>query len=127
MNVFTTAIIATLVLTLSGLAQNASTVQLSLGQQKFVMNGKLTVRFLSVVEDSRCPINARCVWAGNAKIRLSVAKGRVAARTIELNTGIEAQVVSLYGHDFKLEALAPHPGERSRRKTAAIAISDAKI
>jgi len=127
MKVFALTIIATLLLSLSAFSQNASTVQLRLGQQKFVSNGKLTVRFLSLVEDSRCPINAHCIWAGNAKIRLSVAKGRASARTIELNTGMEPQVVSIYGHDFKLEALAPHPGERQRRKTATIAISKAKI
>ncbi|MBA3512135.1 MAG: hypothetical protein H0T81_09560 [Sphingomonas sp.] len=32
----------------------------------------LTVRPLAVVEDSRCPINANCVWAGRVRIRAEV-------------------------------------------------------
>jgi hypothetical protein len=34
--------------------------------------GKLVVTPRLVVEDSRCPINARCVWAGRAVVRTDV-------------------------------------------------------
>jgi hypothetical protein len=37
--------------------------------------GPLTVRPIKVVEDSRCPINARCVWAGRLIVRASIAEG----------------------------------------------------
>ncbi|MGB3543376.1 hypothetical protein [Rubrivirga sp.] len=30
------------------------------------------VRFLEVVEDSRCPDGAECVWAGKARVRVAV-------------------------------------------------------
>jgi len=33
---------------------------------------ELTVRFLSVTDDSRCPRDATCVWAGEVKIRLLI-------------------------------------------------------
>jgi len=36
--------------------------------------GGLRVRPLEVVEDSRCPINARCVWAGRLILRAEVAR-----------------------------------------------------
>lgn len=103
-------------------ARTPDTLNLRLGQQKFVSNGKLTVKFLSVVEDSRCPINARCIWAGNAKIRVSVAKGRAAARIIELETRSGQDGVTMYGYRFTLANLSPHPGEPERPKTATIGI-----
>jgi hypothetical protein len=35
--------------------------------------GMLTVTPLRVVEDSRCPINARCIWAGRLVLSAKVA------------------------------------------------------
>lgn len=39
------------------------------------MNG-LKIEFVELVEDSRCPVDVECVWAGNAKIKIRVTKGR---------------------------------------------------
>ena len=44
-----------------------------LGQVAYV-NG-LKVRPLSVAEDSRCPINAVCVWAGRIVVRTEIRGG----------------------------------------------------
>ena len=38
------------------------------------VNG-LSIRPLRVVEDSRCPINARCVWAGRVVLSTEVRSG----------------------------------------------------
>ena len=46
---------------------------------------RVRVRPLSVAEDSRCPINALCIWAGRIVIRAEVrAGGRVEIRKLEL-------------------------------------------
>ncbi|MFM2372050.1 MAG: hypothetical protein RIS85_1772 [Pseudomonadota bacterium] len=37
--------------------------------------GSAKVRPDSVVEDSRCPMNARCVWAGRAVVAATVTRG----------------------------------------------------
>jgi len=42
-----------------------------LGQQSRV--GALVVTPQAVIEDSRCPINARCVWAGRLVLKTRVA------------------------------------------------------
>ena len=34
--------------------------------------GRLVVTPLRVAEDSRCPINARCVWAGRAVVQTRI-------------------------------------------------------
>jgi hypothetical protein len=63
----------------------------------------LVVRPLAVVEDSRCPQNARCVWAG--RLRLNVAIEGVGEREITL--GEEA--VQTPRGAFQLVAVSPGP------------------
>lgn len=44
------------------------------------------VRPLSVIEDSRCPANARCIWAGRVVVRAEV-RGGDWRRTVDLTLG----------------------------------------
>lgn len=37
------------------------------------LGGGLTVRLLAVVEDSRCPANVTCVWAGRLRVRAAIS------------------------------------------------------
>ena len=46
----------------------------------------LRVQPLQIVEDSRCPINARCVWAGRLIVRTQVSGGGV-RQTLDLQLG----------------------------------------
>ena len=102
-------------------AQTEETVRITLGQRKTADRGRITIVFRSVLEDSRCPMNARCVWAGNAKIRISVSKGRSRPQIIELNSGTEPRVVSAFGYEFELVDLRPQKGDpRPIRKQTAI-------
>ena len=39
-----------------------------------MLNG-LLIRPLSLIEDSRCPINARCIWAGRLILRADLMAG----------------------------------------------------
>lgn len=63
----------------------------------------LRVRPLEVLEDSRCPQNARCVWAG--RLRLRVAVEGVGEREITLD---EAAVETPRG-SFSLVVASPGP------------------
>lgn len=38
---------------------------------------------IAVLEDSRCPMNARCVWAGQVRLSLRIGRGE----TIEITSG----------------------------------------
>jgi len=85
-------------------------IELKVGDQKSADRGRISIKFVSIVEDSRCPMNAKCVWAGNAKIKLAVSKGKMAAKFIELNIGVEPNSVRLYGYTISLEGLTQnHP------------------
>lgn len=47
--------------------------------------GPITVRPLDVVEDSRCPMNARCIWAGRVVVSAMVNEdGRAQERKLVL-------------------------------------------
>ena len=53
--------------------------------QSAVVDGP-RVRPMKVVEDSRCPMNARCVWAGRIVVRTRVSGGHW-SKTIDLTLG----------------------------------------
>ena len=63
----------------------------------------LRVRPLDVVEDSRCPQNARCVWAGRLRLRVDVEG--VGEREVILD---EAPLATPRG-SFALVAASPGP------------------
>ena len=47
-------------------------ITLKMGEEKSLQKEKLKIKFVDVPEDSRCPMNARCIWIGNARIKLKV-------------------------------------------------------
>lgn len=121
--------IAIFALTAAASAMTTETLTLRKGAQKTVAHGKLTVKFISVVEDSRCPANAKCVWAGNAKVRISVRSGRRAAKTFELNSTLSPKSVAYDGYEIAFVELNPIPGidKRPRLKNPVATISVTKL
>lgn len=89
-------------------AQTPARISVKLAQQK--LHRSLAVKFVAVVEDSRCPKDAVCVWAGNAKIKLEVRKGRGAWKSVELNTNAGPSAATIDGYEIKLVGLDPYPG-----------------
>jgi hypothetical protein len=69
----------------------------------------LKVTFNSVPNDSRCPMDAICIWAGDAivKVALSQSDGNMAERDVHTDTnGAQAAYLS---YSIKLVTLAPYP------------------
>jgi hypothetical protein len=83
--------------------------EVTLGERASVEGG-LSVHFLSVVEDSRCPADVVCVWEGNARIVLELeAEGEVPGRrALDTNPGFttEARFASF---EVGLLSLEPYP------------------
>lgn len=65
------------------------------------LGGGLTVRPLAVIEDSRCPNNVTCIWAGRLRLRANVS-----GEDVELTFG-EA-LVTAHG-SLMLAAVSPGP------------------
>lgn len=71
---------------------------------------------LSVLEDSRCPENARCIWAGRVRISARIVTGR-GAETREMTLGEPIAVA-----DGKLLLGDVQPGRKTTE--AAVAPGD---
>ncbi|MCI5165853.1 MAG: hypothetical protein D3903_07100 [Candidatus Electrothrix sp. GM3_4] len=74
------------------------------------LSNELTIRFTSVLEDSRCPTGVQCAWVGNAEIMLELSGGDLA--TVHLNTGPQFPRTEVYnGYIITLQELKPYPAE----------------
>jgi hypothetical protein len=68
--------------------------------------GDLRLTFRSVEGDSRCPIDALCVWAGDAEIALKIEQGGQAA-VAALHTTLEPKKTDWNGYTIALVSVAP--------------------
>lgn len=82
--------------------------ELGLGQTVAIAGTTQTVTFEAVPEDSRCPIDAVCVWAGNARVSLRVTQAGTDS-SIALNTGSEPRSVAVGSIRLELRGLGPAP------------------
>ena len=72
------------------------------------------IKFKDVVEDSRCPINVDCVWAGNAKILLKIAQ-----TDYIINSTLEPKEIYYSGQEgiqyrIKLISVSPYPNSEEK-------------
>ena len=80
---------------------------LGIGQTASIEGEKLVIKFKAVLEDSRCPVNVVCVWAGNGKVEFEILDIDGQNKTVTLNTEEEPRVTTLKGHNLKLISLNP--------------------
>ncbi|HEU4828646.1 MAG TPA: hypothetical protein VFT04_05585 [Gemmatimonadales bacterium] len=88
-------------------ATAGSELQLALGGAARVSGGP-EVTFEAVVEDSRCPIDAVCIQAGRATVRLGISHPD-GDRKIELSIPEGATADTVHGHVVRLLSLLPPP------------------
>jgi hypothetical protein len=78
--------------------------ELAFGQTTEIHNENLSIKFLEVVEDSRCPLDAVCVWEGNAEIVLLANQD-----TVSLNTTLEPKIIDVGSYTIELISVSPYP------------------
>jgi hypothetical protein len=79
------------------------------GESVAVSGAALVVRFVAVADDSRCPADAQCVWAGDATVQLMVRSERGGEQSVDLHTQLEPNETALGGYRIRLRLLAPLP------------------
>ncbi len=94
---------------ITAFGQTSNSFVLKCGRQKIDPTSKLTVKFISVLEDSRCPEGAQCIWAGKAKIKVEVTSKRLGTKTFEFNTTMGPQGDRFDGWAINLDSLTPVP------------------
>jgi len=83
--------------------------QLQPGQTASLEAQELSVEFVEVVEDSRCPRGVECAWEGQALILVHVS-GSSGDQELTLQLGPKDSVAGAYeGYLFKFLALDPYP------------------
>jgi hypothetical protein len=78
--------------------------QLGYGQSATVSHTGVTVTFKSLGEDSRCPEGCCCIWAGNARVIISVA-----GMDTSLNSYLEPKEISCSEYRITLLDVRPYP------------------
>ena len=91
-------------------AEAADSVRIRVGQTIVVESIK--VRFNAVESDSRCPMDAVCVWQGDAVANLSVEQNcecDTPAFELKLHTSLQPKSGTAYGFRLELLNLQPYP------------------
>lgn len=98
----------------AGISQHVKTAPvdrdfiLAVGESAHLANTPLTIGFVRVEEDSRCPPGVTCVWAGNGRVGLRVT-GEGPDEHLALNTTVNPQSMSVHGFMLRLIALSQRP------------------
>jgi hypothetical protein len=95
-------------LLLSGCAANSQQTPLQDGSdvalgQKAMVDGPI-VQPVEVLEDSRCPMNARCIWAGRVRVKMIWWRGNGEKQPFEVTLG---ESTPLADGAIRLESVRP--------------------
>ena len=88
-------------------------VTLAPGETVSVKTAAMTVRFVAVTEDSRCPRDVTCVWQGEVKVLLEIQTSSKASSQVEI-VGGGSSVVGAY----RVTVVGVGPEARSTAKIA---------
>jgi len=83
--------------------------EIKVGDSAIITQYGVVIKFKTVEEDSRCPIDVLCVWAGNATVVLELKNSVGDTLTSDLNTSLEPKEVKFSDLTILLKSLAPYP------------------
>jgi hypothetical protein len=69
----------------------------------------LIVGFRGVAQDSRCPVDVTCVWAGDAELRVPVTIEKMAWTSLVLHTTMEPRSAKFRDYTITVVGLKPEP------------------
>ena len=84
--------------------------ELAVGESFRLPGRALSIIFVRVVSDSRCPKGVTCVWEGDAVVAVRVIADAVEPETVELHTGdTSRREGTAHGARVHLDRLEPLP------------------
>ena len=89
-----------------------------------IPNSKITLTFRNIVEDSRCPADATCIWEGIAIVNLTAKYGnetqnfQIATRDFAPKNALKS--FEYKGYTFTLEDVNPKPGGKKQEAFISI-------
>ena len=91
-----------------------ASVTLGVGEAASIQGTPVSLRFVGVIEDSRCPSDTTCVWAGEVKVQLEFLERGKDPRPVELKLNESTNAAE---RTVTLMQVEPHP--RSNVRIAA--------
>ena len=106
--------------------------QVAVGEAALIDPEGIEVRLVGVVEDSRCPADVVCVWAGRARIAVAVKGLEEDYGVVELaleDRQSESASTSIGRHTVSFKALDPYPGTVTGEPeySATLIVSDSAL
>lgn len=97
--------------------------ELKVGAEALIKGEQLKAKFISVLEDSRCPKGVACIQAGQGRVALQLTHRNKKSETVELTTTSIGQEIDFNGYQVKLVSLDPYPKMDSQVKPAEYILS----
>ena len=88
--------------------------QLKAGHEVTLKSEGLRIKFVEVKDDSRCPSDVTCVWAGTATARVEVSFRGKGRKSLTLSLMNNSAPVAYRNYKISMKGLDPYP--RSDRK-----------
>jgi hypothetical protein len=99
-----------------------SSFQLMHNQTAYMESEDLSIKFLNVIEDSRCPVGVICIWPGQVKIELEIRqKGKEPEKIVLTSQAGRDELAETRVNDFLFRLLKVEP---LRQKDAELQLSD---
>ena len=111
-------------------AYPGSPFTLALGETAALKGVDARITLKAVRDDSRCPVDVTCVWAGDAKIEIVVSRKGAADETIILSVTPPNNEVWVGNLKIRVVSLAPAPRQAeapSARKYRAELVVDQSV
>lgn len=110
---FATALIAVLsgcaTVDTAVVANPGAEFSLAVGKSATISGTGYRITFSRVTEDSRCPVDVQCVWAGDAKIELTVSRSSAPADTRVISLTPPNSEATVGDVKIRFVSLAPTP------------------
>lgn len=81
---------------------------LRMDETAYIADTRLSIQLKGVPEDSRCPRDVMCPWAGNARVSLGLREGTNAGEA-DVNSLLEPRTATRWGYTFELVDVRPVP------------------
>jgi hypothetical protein len=91
-------------------------IAIKVGKETKISGEDLKIAFVSVMDDSRCPEGATCVWAGNGRAHFTASNSKGDCVEFDLNTMLTPGEYDFGKYKIKLANLSPHPSIKHQPK-----------
>ena len=81
---------------------------LRVNETAYIADTRLSIQVVAVPEDSRCPTDVVCVWAGNARVSLALREG-TSAEGGDVNSTVQPRTLTRLGYAVELVDVRPSP------------------